>query len=225
MSDTAPEADAPQPRSSGSSPFTRKLGPLPLWAWMGLGLALGLTYYLIKKDKASATAASSTTAAGVGTAGGTTDSSLIPQFVNQTYVTGAPPSAPPVTGATGPAGSTGATGAPGATGTAGSTPAAAQASIYPAPADEKVSKLSNTTAKVTWNYITSATPKPTSYTIAAYTLAGKLAQQITVNAPDTASGVATATLSGLAKGQKYNIHVWANGGKQAPPHSTAELTL
>jgi hypothetical protein len=188
-----------------------------MWAWMGLALALALTYYFIKKDKASAS--TSTTAAGVGTAGGTTDSSLIPQFVNQTYVQGAPPSVPGATGATGAPGATGATGA------AGSTPSAAQASIYPAPANETVSKLSNTTAKVNWAYITSASPKPTSYTVAAYTTAGKLAQQITVNAPDTASGIATATLSGLSKGTKYDIHVWANGGKQAPPHSTAELTL
>ena len=215
--DAAPAPAAPA-RSSGGNVFARKLGPLPMWAWMGVALAVALAYYLWKKDK-------STTAAGSATAGttststgtGTTDSSLIPQFVNQTYVNSAPPSAP---GVPGPPGATGATGTAGA-----AAPAQAQASIYPAPQSTTASKLSNTSVKVNWAYITSATPKPASYTVAAYTPAGKLAQQITVNAPDTASGIAQASLSGLTAGQKYTIHVWANGGKSAPPHSTADVTL
>jgi len=196
--DAAPAPAAPA-RSSGGNVFARKLGPLPMWAWMGVALAVALAYYLWKKDK-------STTAAGSAT-----------QFVNQTYVNSAPPSAP---GVPGPPGATGATGTAGA-----AAPAQAQASIYPAPQSTTASKLSNTSVKVNWAYITSATPKPASYTVAAYTPAGKLAQQITVNAPDTASGIAQATLSGLTAGQKYTIHVWANGGKSAPPHSTADVTL
>jgi hypothetical protein len=224
MSESAPEPDSqPAARSSGSGVFTRKLGPLPMWAWMGVALAVALAYYFIKQDKAKASAASSTTGssttAGTGDTGttGTTDSSLIPQFVNQTYVQGSPPSAPGLPGPAGPTGATGATGAP--------APAAAQVNQYPAPTKETVSKLSNTTAKVMWNYITTTTPKPASYTIAAYTTNGKLAQQITVASPDTSSGQGQATLSGLTAGTKYNIQVWANGGKVAPPGSLASITM
>jgi hypothetical protein len=202
MSETAPE---PSPARGSSSTFTRKLGPLPLWAWMGLGLAVALGYYFIRQNKASASASQGSSSGSSGSSG-TTDSSLVPQFVNQTYVENAPPQAP-------------------STPTSSGTPAAAQASQYPAPQGLKVSKLSGTSAKINWNYITGTTPKPTSYTIAAYQLNGKLAQQVTVNAPDTASGAAQATLTGLHPGWQYNVNVWANGGKTAPPHATGKLTL
>jgi hypothetical protein len=202
MSETAPE---PAPSGGGSNVFTRKLGPLPVWVWMGLALAVALGYYYFRQNKATASQASTTS--GSSGSSGTTDSSLVPQFVNQTYVENAPPQAPPT--ATPPQ----------------TQPSNAQANQYPAPQGLKVSKLSGTSAKVNWNYITGTTPKPTSYTIAAYQLNGKLAQQITVNAPDTASGAAQATLTGLHPGWQYNVNVWANGGKTAPPHATGKLTL
>lgn len=203
MSEPSPEA-APQ-RSSGNV-FTRKLGALPLWAWMGIGLAVALGYYYWKQSTGSK-AAASTAAASSGQAAGGVDSNLVPQFVNQTYVQGSPPAPTlPATPAT-------------------PTAAPAQAGKYPAPANEKVSKLTSTSAKINWDYITGTSPKPTSYTIGVYQQNGKLAQQFTVNAPDTAGGTAQATVTGLHPGWKYNIHVWANGGKVAPPHSTAELTL
>jgi hypothetical protein len=85
MSETYPESP---PRSSvGSGILTRKIGPLPVWAWMGIGLVAALGWYLIQKKKtpASATAQSTTS--------GTTNSSLIPQFVNQVYTSGSPPAA------------------------------------------------------------------------------------------------------------------------------------
>lgn len=210
MSETAPEPTT-APRAT-SSPFTRKLGPLPLWAWMGIGLAVALGYYYFRSNKASAAA---TQQAGANNAPGGVDSSLVPQFVNQVYTN----SAPPQPGMPGPTGPTGPAGPPGA---GGST---AQASQYPAPTGEAVSKLTNTSAKINWNYITGTSPKPTSYTVAVYQLNGKLAQMFTVNAPDTASGQAQATVSGLHPGYAYNVHVWANGGKTAPAHSTAKLTL
>jgi len=208
---------APEPASSGGSSssnvFARKLGPLPLWAWMGIGLAVALGYYYFRNNKASQ-AAQNTASTGTST----TDSSLIPQFVNQVYTQNAPPSAPSTTGS-------GTTTTGGGTTSTGTTTTAAQANQYPAPTGESVSKLSNTSAKVNWNYITGTSPKPTSYTVAVYQLNGKLAQQFTVNAPDTASGQAQATITGLHPGWQYNVHVWANGGKTAPAHSTAKLTL
>lgn len=224
MSETAPEP-APASRSSGNT-FTRKLGPLPVWAWMGIVLALALAYWYIKNRKAvSAAQGTPTTTGSAASTGQTADSSLIPQFVNQVYDTDTPPQPGPPgptgqTGPTGPAGvpgPTGQTGAPGKPGT--SAKPVAQANQYPAPSGLASKALSKTSVQLTWNYITSVTPKPTSYTIAAYSSAGKLVSQTTVNAPDTASGKALATISGLPSGQKLQYRVWANGGKVAPPHA------
>jgi hypothetical protein len=82
--------------SGGGNVFTRKIGPLPMWAWMGIALAVALGFYLIK-SKSSSTAAS-TPGTGTDTSGaGGVDSSLVPQFVNQTYVNNTPPAAPTAT--------------------------------------------------------------------------------------------------------------------------------
>lgn len=204
MSETAPE---PAPSRGSSNVFTRKLGPFPVWVYMGLALAVALGYYYFRQNKAAASQGSSQ-ASSQGSSSGTTDSNLVPQFVNQTYVENAPPQAPSTP-----------------TGTGTPAPSNAQASKYPAPTGLKLAKLSGTSAKVNWDYITSVTPKPTSYTVAVYQLNGKLAQQFTVNAPDTASGAAQATITGLHPGWQYNVNVWANGGKTAPPHVTGKLTL
>jgi LysM repeat protein len=84
----------PAPSSSGGNVFTRKLGPLPTWGWMGIALAVALVYYFYSKNKSSSTTAQ--TSATNNTPGGV-DSSLVPQFVNQTYVNGSPPAAPNIT--------------------------------------------------------------------------------------------------------------------------------
>jgi hypothetical protein len=171
---------------------------------MAVGLALALGFYFWKQNKASAKTDQSGAASAT-----TTDSSLIPQFVNQTYVENAPPPAPPTPHdqpepmKPGPP---------------------AQANQYPAPAHMTVSKLSNTSAKVNWDYVTSVSPKPTSYTIAVYQMNGKLAQYFTVN-PDTKSSQGQATVTGLHPGWQYNVQVWANGGKVAPPGAKAKLSL
>ena len=204
MSETAPES-APSARASGGNVFTRKLGALPLWAWMGIGLAVALGYYYWKQSTGSAAGAKNAQASQSAQSAGGVDSNLVPQFVNQTFVENAPPQ--PSTPST-PA-----------------TAAPTQASQYPAPTNTSVSKLTSTSAKINWNYITGISPKPTSYTIGVYQMNGKLAQQFTVSAPDTAGGTAQATVTGLHPGWQYNVHVWANGGKTAPPHSSAKLTL
>jgi hypothetical protein len=215
MSEQAPET-APAARSSGGNTFTRKLGPLPVWAWMGIALAMALAYWYLKNRKAVSAAQGTPTSTGsAASTGQTTDSSLIPQFVNQVYTQNAPPEPGPP----GPAGPTGVAGPTGATGTPGKTAPVAQANQYPAPTGLVSKALSKTSVQLQWNYITSPTPKPTSYTIAAYSTAGKLVSQTTINAPDTASGRASATVSGLPSGQKLQYRVWANGGKVAPPHA------
>jgi hypothetical protein len=100
MSEQAPEAP---PRKEGGgggkSTFTRKLGPLPLWAWMGVGLAVVLVYANWQKSKQGASSTGTGSAAGatsVNSPGGV-DASLVPQFINQTYVQDQPPTAPNIT--------------------------------------------------------------------------------------------------------------------------------
>lgn len=192
----------------GGNVFTKQIGPLPMWGWMGVALAAALAYFFWHKNKAAATAASPTNTPA------TTNSSLIPQFVNQVYTGNAPPVEPPIVGPPGPKGSPGPQGPPGTTGNAG------QAHQYPAPTGLKVKKLSNTSVQLMWDYITQTMPRPTSYTVAAYSK-GKLVAQQTVNAPDTASGQASMTLQGLPKSENLQYHVWANGGSVAPPHASA----
>lgn len=95
------------PQGGGTNAFTRKLGPLPVWAWMGVGLGLALAVSLWRKNKASSTA--STTAETSTTA----TSTQTPPFIIQNYTgTGAQGPAGPA-GPAGPTGATGATGAPG----------------------------------------------------------------------------------------------------------------
>jgi len=117
MSEPAPETTAPAPAQRSGNIFAQRFGPLPLWGWMGIGAALALAYwYYNKKKQASQVAAG--VSADSGAASGTTDSSLIPQFVNQTYVENTPPEAP----TPGPPGPSGSPGPPGPVGPPG-TPA------------------------------------------------------------------------------------------------------
>lgn len=83
MSETMPE----RPTHRGGM-FTRKVGPLPVWAWMAVGLVAAIAFYLIQKKNAPAAST-----AAPSTATGTTASSSIPQFVNQVYTNGSPPAA------------------------------------------------------------------------------------------------------------------------------------
>jgi hypothetical protein len=99
VSETAPEAPA---RGKKENVFTRKLGPLPMWAWVGIlaAMILGWSLYKSKTSGASSQAG----------AADTTDASQVPQFVNQTYTQPGPPGPVGPTGATGPPGPTGPTG-------------------------------------------------------------------------------------------------------------------
>lgn len=71
-----------------SNPLTNKLGPLPVWAWGGLALLVAILFYMYSKNKSNK---AQNTAAN--TPGGV-DASLVPQFVNQTFVENTPPAAP-----------------------------------------------------------------------------------------------------------------------------------
>jgi hypothetical protein len=73
----------------GTSSFLkRQIGPLPVWVWLALILFGAVGYYLWSKKKAASTTSSASSS---DTSTGTTDSNLIPQFVNQVYTNPAPP--------------------------------------------------------------------------------------------------------------------------------------
>ena len=84
----AAETDAP-PRTSSrrENVFTRKIGPLPMWAWVAIVSAVILGYAYWKNRQSSSSQAQPAT----------TDASQVPQFVNQTYTTVQPPSEPSIT--------------------------------------------------------------------------------------------------------------------------------
>ena len=91
-----PAAVRPSPGQSGGNPLKRKIGPLPTWAWVLvlLALILGVAYW---KNRGAAGSGSSTAT----DTGETTDASQVPQFVNQSFTTVSPPTAPnPVPGPT-----------------------------------------------------------------------------------------------------------------------------
>ena len=84
----AAETDAPARTSSRrENVFTRKIGPLPMWAWVAIVGAVIIGYAYWKNRQNNAASTSSTTA----------DASQVPQFVNQTYTTVQPPSEPSIT--------------------------------------------------------------------------------------------------------------------------------
>lgn len=88
MSEMAPEAPA-KPSGGGKKEnvFTRKIGPLPMWAWVAI-VGGGILAWSLFSSKKAASSAADTSAAG-------TDASQVPQFVNQTYTTVTPPMSPP----------------------------------------------------------------------------------------------------------------------------------
>lgn len=213
----------PQPSSGGSGNiWSRRIGPLPMWGWGGIALLAVVLLYMYRNNKAKTTSSSSggSSASTVDTPGGV-DASLVPQFVNQVYTQDQPPAAPNIT-------VNNQIPPPSTTGT--STPPPNQAPHgahqYPAPQGLSVSSISRTSAKVTWNNLTSPQPAPGSYTVAVYNAKGKVVDQTTVSAPDTIGGKSTTTLTGLPNGQgPFQVHVWANGGAVAPPHASSTFKL
>jgi hypothetical protein len=96
------------PASSGGNVLTRKLGPLPTWAWLAIATGAGLLYYIASKKKTAAAAStSSSTTSPTSTA---TSASNVPDYVFQNYneippttpPPAAPPTAPPATAPTTP---------------------------------------------------------------------------------------------------------------------------
>lgn len=104
---------------------------------------------------------------------------------------------------------------------------------YPAPTwhnfngNQPWQNLGNGNIELQWNRITTSVSipvAPASYTIAVYYTTGGLASYTTVDAPDT-SGAEAVTVANLQTGRSYQVHVWANGGLIAPPHSTLNISI
>ena len=74
----APARPAPARRENV---FTRKLGPIPTWGWVLIAVGLIGVYYLWHRNTQTQTATG-------------TNASQVPQFVNQVYTSGTPPTAP-----------------------------------------------------------------------------------------------------------------------------------
>lgn len=96
-----------------------------------------------------------------------------------------------------------------------------QVTRYAAPAGLKVTGTTPSTVSVQW---TIGTPKPASYTVATYQANGVRVGYSTVSVPDATKGNETTTITGLHSKWSYKVNVWANGGKQAPPHATVVAT-
>ena len=174
MSESAPE----RANRSGNV-FTRKIGPLPMWGWMAIAGLLAIFYYLYKKNQANQQTAASTAAANTT---GSTDQSLVPQFVNQTYVNGTPPAAPNVT-----VNNT----VPTSTATP-TTPAPAQTSTAPAPAQTTTAQAPTPAKKVT--YI--------KYTVRPGDTLQSLAKKFGVTVEDIASAPGNVYVAGEVPGNK-----------------------
>ncbi len=122
---------------------------------------------------------------------------------------------------TGPA----STGTPGGTSTGtGSTPGTSGGSWhYPAPTGLHSHDVSSTGYQVSWNPVTGPNgQKPGTYTVATYDSKGAEVDQFSSGATTTREYGRGG--KGLPKGT-YHTNVWANGGPQAPPHSTVYVTL
>lgn len=86
---TAPQPQSQPQTESGGNFFSQKWGPLPVWAWLSVGAAALLIISYLRNKSNNAASAADTSAQ--------TDSSQIPQFINQTYTNGTPPEPAPST--------------------------------------------------------------------------------------------------------------------------------
>jgi LysM repeat protein len=72
--------------------LSKKVGPLPTWAWGLIVLGLALAYSLYKSHKASATASTTSSTDQTGTS---TGSQTVPEYIAQNYITNNEPAAGP----------------------------------------------------------------------------------------------------------------------------------
>ena len=249
--ETTTEAPAAR-KGGGGAGLTKKLGPLPVWAWaLGGGALIGGVFYLRRKANGgnASTTSNASTAGGSSNlcvdpttgqtapcTGGCTDANgqAVPCTSTDTYtsdlitsqyntlssqiaglqageaVESTPSTTPP----------------PAPTPTPSTTPTSTPCSVtqYGAPGGLQVQKTGSGTATVRWNTLGGSCP-PASYTVAFNQLNGKLAYNQTTSCPDTTGGKCQTVVGGLHPGWSYNVRVWANGGKVAPPSANGKVTV
>jgi hypothetical protein len=199
------------PRQS-SSPFLRKLGPMPVWAWMAVGLGVALAFSLYQKNKKAASQASqASSAAGGATTPSGTPSNLIPQFVNQVFQSPTPP--PQVT-------VNNTTNTPPPTSPPPKTPPPRpQAPSLPAPSDFEAWKNSSSSIHLHWGALSEFYGNPN----ASYTWVVKDAQG---NSKTGTTKGTDVDVSGLKPHTGYSIGVYATGDSThqngAPTYSYIE---
>ena len=212
---TAPGAENRPAAGRRDNVFTRKLGPLPMWAWLGIAAAILVGWRLYASKNAATQAAQQ----GQTAAPSSTDASTVPQFVNQTYVSTSAPVAAGDTAATptNPAPVGGST-QPKPTTTLGGW-------HYPAPTGLQAYDKSAKGVRLSWDAVTGPSGQhPNAYTVATYDSKGKLVDQFNTTAGNTNTAEYGKGGKGLPKGT-YHSNVWASGGPVAPPHATVQYTL
>ena len=221
----APAPGRPQQGAGFTGTLTRKIGPLPVWAW---GVIAAGAYWAYSKYKGTSSASSVSASGTSGGPAATAPAGVDPQTgasyaeeygaaqlqVNQLSDQQAyqPYSSSPaaVAAAT-----------PALDNAPGSAPAGTVVNQYPAPTGMKVTGVTATSAVITFAAVSSPTPVPLTYTVAVYDPSGIVATQETVAGT---VGTVTATVSGLKSNTKYTVTAWANGGAVAPPGATATFT-
>ena len=197
--------------SGGITGLTSKIGPLPVWGWLAVATILALVWYLYQKKNA-------TTSSNSGTSSDTTSSSLIPQFVNQTYTSVINPGGGASTStATQPSGSSTSTAPPTNTGTTATNPTPPTAPLANNPTTKELAMPTDASAtatgpnafKASWDAVPGATGY--SYRI---TYQNKLVYQ----SPVTKS--TSITHSGnITPDHTYTFHVKAIGPSGASPET------
>lgn len=170
---TPVQTEAPR-QAGGSNAFTRKLGPLPVWAWMGVGLGVALAWSSFSKNKAAKASAADTETADTGNVPDQT-----PPFIIQNFP-GAAPQGP--AGPAGPPGPTGPAGPPPVTPPSGGKPGAPKPPakgpkvvVYRVKRGDTLSSIAkkyHTTVDAIWKYNTTPGNRPAS-TIATLKKRGK----------------------------------------------------
>ena len=218
--------------------LTRKVGPLPLWVWLAAGL--GLVYYYQRKNAAPAAAGTVVDPAGNVCSALNPLTGFCPGSAADIAATGGAVQGGTTTDTSGPGpqGDTGG-GATDTSGGAGSgapaggpapTPAPVHAPpvnpkwSYPAPSGLTRSAVSDSGYSISWKPVTGPGGQhPTGYTVATYSSRGALVDEFVSGSTSTKEYGRGG--KGLTPGATYHTNVWANGGPQAPPHSTVTVTL
>jgi LysM repeat protein len=198
-----------EPQGGKLGVFSSKLGPLPLWAWLAIITIIALVYYVYSQKKNSNSNSSTSNSTG----SDEESSSLIPQFVNQTYTQVLPPSPPNPSNPSQPA-------PPQQTQTGGQTTTPPTQTTTPptSTGSSKPPTTSTTTVKTTGKMPAKpSTPSEPifngSYTVKKGQTLDQVAKQFGITREQLAHANGLGTGAGLRTGQVLKVPNPAPGGK------------